>query len=1087
MKNQWTLATLAALTGGLIIACGSQGPTSITSMQSDEGSPTLVTLFFDGEPTTFALEDFAVALALTLDNQASTDDIREVAQRFFDLTLSDDQITGAGDPIAAFDLDKNGIPGEVIDFGIALALVSGARTASAVERVIEDIFNLTVNLTVEAVAGLPLEMDPIVPGEGILVTTAVDEDGENPQACSLREAIRANNFQQSLGGCTNPNNGRIVFDPSLNGQTILLTQAPPPITRNVVIDGPGADQLTINGDGQFRVFDLAFRSQYFPDGGNLVVGINGLTLTNGRASNAENGAGIRTNQNVELTVSNAVLSNNTTDGFGGAIFAYLDSTLTVNASTLTGNAGFDGGGIYSRGSVMVGESTLTSNVATDREGGAIAGYEIAISDSTISDNTAEFAGGGIRARNETLSITNSIIRNNQTPGSGGGIFAPQATVLIDGSLIANNTSTDNGGGIIGGTATINNSTIQNNQAGAFAGGISSSILTLNNSTISGNRAEQSAGGVQSPSAAISNSTLTDNTAGVSGGGLSVPSGAGRAISNSIISGNVATDIENRDCNFTFRAIVPGLNRFNIVGSNNTNGGCIFGQEPPQQFPDEDSNLVPSAAVATIVGPLTNNGGIMAGDPAATETLPTHALPMGSPAINAGDPNVMDAFEFDQRGSGFPRILEGRIDIGAFESNFSAPPTMDPGTTPNPGITPNPGTTPIPGIPECVDCSMGSSHGDPHFRTFDQAGFSFHGVGEFILAKSVSDSFEIQARHQATGSSVALNSAVAMNVEGDRVGVYVDGFPDSDPRPVRVNGEAVSIPTGGLMLPNGGIIVQPSNDRIVVAWPSGDQLDIRLTGSSLNLYVQVDPDRMGQMTGLLGNFNAVSEDDRPPTTRNELYGPYADSVRITQADSLFDYALGQSTETFTDLSFPVEIVTSADLSPEEFDMASIICGQAGITDPFVLETCLVDVGFTGDPEFAEAAADNQTMLAEFPVVPDPGTTPDPGSSQITLDREVPAQFNGANIEIVVVGVTVPDDTRFLVPGLGEPGSDGVEYLLLRVDQEGNQVFAPFVTASSTEAFSTMLVSLLLPNGTQVIVRESFGGAVGGAVLATGISQ
>ena len=43
---------------------------------------------------------------------------------------------------------------------------------------------------------------------------------------------------------------------------------------------------------------------------------------------------------------------------------------------------------------------------------------------------------------------------------------------------------------------------------------------------------------------------------------------------------------------------------------------------------------------------------------------TMALLPGSPAIDAGDNT--DAPEFDQRGSGFPRIVGGTIDIGAFE-------------------------------------------------------------------------------------------------------------------------------------------------------------------------------------------------------------------------------------------------------------------------------------------------------------------------------------------------------------------------------------------------------------------------------------
>ena len=56
--------------------------------------------------------------------------------------------------------------------------------------------------------------------------------------------------------------------------------------------------------------------------------------------------------------------------------------------------------------------------------------------------------------------------------------------------------------------------------------------------------------------------------------------------------------------------------------------------------------------------LSDNGG---------STL-THRLMINSPAIDAGDPAMMSGgtMQFDQRGSGFDRIVGGRIDIGAVE-------------------------------------------------------------------------------------------------------------------------------------------------------------------------------------------------------------------------------------------------------------------------------------------------------------------------------------------------------------------------------------------------------------------------------------
>jgi hypothetical protein len=63
----------------------------------------------------------------------------------------------------------------------------------------------------------------------------------------------------------------------------------------------------------------------------------------------------------------------------------------------------------------------------------------------------------------------------------------------------------------------------------------------------------------------------------------------------------------------------------------------------------------------MLGPLQDNGG---------PTF-THALLTGSPAINAGDPNFNPnnfnpPMLYDQRGTGFARVVNNRIDIGAFE-------------------------------------------------------------------------------------------------------------------------------------------------------------------------------------------------------------------------------------------------------------------------------------------------------------------------------------------------------------------------------------------------------------------------------------
>ncbi len=102
---------------------------------------------------------------------------------------------------------------------------------------------------------------------------------------------------------------------------------------------------------------------------------------------------------------------------------------------------------------------------------------------------------------------------------------------------------------------------------------------------------------------------------------------------------------------------------------------------------------------------------------------------------------------------------------------------------------------------CADESrQGDSWGDPHLVTFDRLAYDFQGVGEFILVKSLIDNLEIQSRMAPWGSSrvVSVNSAVAMNVAGDKVGVYVDRSPA-----LYVNGSPTSLGSEALLLPGGG--------------------------------------------------------------------------------------------------------------------------------------------------------------------------------------------------------------------------------------------------------------------------------------------
>ena len=115
--------------------------------------------------------------------------------------------------------------------------------------------------------------------------------------------------------------------------TITLTTGQLVVGNSVTISGPGANNLTVDGNANDRVF-------YISPG--KTVTIDGLTVTNGHVAGANNGGAIY-NDSANLTITNSTLRGNSAGGGGGGIYNSL-GTLMVTNSTLSGNSGATGGG-----------------------------------------------------------------------------------------------------------------------------------------------------------------------------------------------------------------------------------------------------------------------------------------------------------------------------------------------------------------------------------------------------------------------------------------------------------------------------------------------------------------------------------------------------------------------------------------------------------------------------------------------------------------------------------------------------------------------------------------------------------------------
>jgi hypothetical protein len=94
----------------------------------------------------------------------------------------------------------------------------------------------------------------------------------------------------------------IQFDAALKGQAITLTSSEILIAKDLTIDGPGADQLTVqrstdNGTPAFTIFSISSN-----------VTIAGLTISNGNSPHSGGGIAFGGTAGKALTIANCVIS-----------------------------------------------------------------------------------------------------------------------------------------------------------------------------------------------------------------------------------------------------------------------------------------------------------------------------------------------------------------------------------------------------------------------------------------------------------------------------------------------------------------------------------------------------------------------------------------------------------------------------------------------------------------------------------------------------------------------------------------------------------------------------------------------------------
>jgi CSLREA domain-containing protein len=361
---------------------------------------------------------------------------------------------------------------------LALAGGLGGALPAARAEPAQPTASFTVNSPADAVDAAP--------GNGVCETAP----GNN--ICTLRAAIQETN---ALTGTDTvllpalPPGSMYLFALAGAGENAAAT-GDLDITSQLTLQGGGAANTLIDANGAVtgdRAFDIRFgavltltgvtvRHGQHPTLGAGLVNQGRLVLRDsvvmsntmtGITANDEGGGLV----NLPAAVSDlerVVFQGNVSSGQAGAI--WNGGVLTVSASLIVSNAaGYFGGGIYtSAGNTTIHTTTFEGNQANWGGGlGQCCEAAVALRNSAVLSNTAEFGGGGAVFGGH-LTARNSTFSSNESASSGGGLYLaiPSTTTLLNATVWLNFAGEGSTGGGLrvetGAVANLRNSLLDDN-------------------------------------------------------------------------------------------------------------------------------------------------------------------------------------------------------------------------------------------------------------------------------------------------------------------------------------------------------------------------------------------------------------------------------------------------------------------------------------------------------------------------------------------------------------------------------------------------------------------------------------------------
>jgi len=463
-------------------------------------------------------------------------------------------------------------------------------------------------------------------------------------------------------------------------------------------------------------YHVLYQEENFPD----TTRWNGFTFQDGRATGKSNhgmGGGVFLKNN--LTLDQCIIQNNSTQrdgGNGGGV--YLAGGTIINSlvgNNSTSKSTSYGGGIYLKNG-FISKCTITNNFTSNSNsgGGGIYIKSDSVKNCIVSYNhTSGESSDGAGIYLESGNLSNCSVSNNHTSGYGlgGGIFVLNGTILT--TIVENNFTQftgSEGGGIKNNYGNFTNCIIRNNYTigvSAKGGGISSYLGQIQNCTITNNHTQGKdalGGGIFNfyssfrECKVISNYTSGDNAPG--GGIWNIGEFVNCLINNNQTNGSNSNG-GGLFCNGSIHNCTITNNLVN--GLNSSGGGVytdnlymtnsiVWGNKKQNEW-DQINQLigVENCAIQGLSSISNNNQSLSQNNkegngPAfmnpskvwgiaknSTDSLALlnsdWSLQSRSVCIDSGQ-DYSFTFDFSKDLAGNPRKMNSKIDLGAYEFQFS---------------------------------------------------------------------------------------------------------------------------------------------------------------------------------------------------------------------------------------------------------------------------------------------------------------------------------------------------------------------------------------------------------------------------------